>query len=138
MERWTNGTVAEGHYMDDQKHGDWKVINPDNGRDNSGRVQEIPFVQGREHGLAKISWPGGQTLSLPYERGSISGRSVRRFADGSKVVGDFVDSEKNGAWKHYKSDGPIWKEETYSKGKLHGPYYEFGEHCKSEGNYVEG
>ena len=137
-EHRADGVVEEGPYMDDKKHGDWKIVDPDDGRENSGRIRETPFEQGVRHGLATISWPSGQTLVLPYERGSISGRSVRQFADGRKRVGNFVDSEKNGAWKYYRSNGSIWKEETYSKDKLHGPYYELDEYCKSEGNYIEG
>ena len=137
-EHRADGVVAEGPYMDDKQHGDWKIIDPDDGRENSGRIQELSFEHGFQHGLATISWPDGQTLVLPYERGSINGRSVRRYADGSKTVGDFVDSEEDGVWKHYRPHGSIWKEETYSQGKLHGPYYELSKYCKSEGNYVEG
>ena len=139
--RMASGRVHEGPYVDGRRHGDWKITDPVDGSDNSGRTQMTTFVQGLEHGLSKISWPSAQAFSLPFVRGSISGRSLRRFADGSTILGGFADSRKSGVWKHYRSDGSGWKEETFSNDKFHGPWRQFGryKHCDEEkGNYVDG
>ena len=137
VEQRPDGILAEGAYLEDEEHGDWRIINPTDGGENSGRVQEIAFVEGSRHGLTRISWPSGQTVKLPYERGVLSGRSERRFGNGSKTVGSFVDFEKSGEWEYFDSSGSIWKKETYSLGKLNGPWVEYGEDCTSRGNYVE-
>lgn len=138
-ENKADGTIAKGPYQNGVKHGEWEVIDPDDGRDESGRIRVIPYVDGKQHGLVKISWPSGQTVTLPYVQGLINGRSIRQFADGEKTVGNFVDSEKVGVWKYYDSNDLIWKEETYLQGKLHGPWWDRNDYgCRTSGNYIEG
>ena len=138
-ENKADGTIAKGPYQNGVKHGEWEVIEPDDGRDNGGRIQVIPYVDGKRHGLVEISWPDGRTATYPYVQGLINGRSVQQDADGKKTVGNFVASEKTGVWKYYNSDDSIWKEEEYLKGKLHGSWWERNDYgCRASGNYMEG
>ena len=139
IERAANGVVSEGSYVDGQRHGEWLITEPDDGSDNGGRIERVTFAEGQRHGLTRISWPSGQSLDLPYVDGLISGLSIRRFSDGSKVVGRWLSSEKEGVWKHSNRDGSVIREETFSKGQLNGPWrHAYPSGCTERGAYKEG
>ncbi len=136
-ERWSDGDTQTGPYVDGIRHGQWTLTTAD-GSQNDGRVQRGRYVRGEKDGTWEISWPSGQTLQLTYADGILSGPTVRRLSSGSKTEGKYVDGLKEGTWTEYDAHNDLTTTETYSKGKLNGPWREDGKHCDSWGNYEEG
>ena len=138
--RETNANVdeAEGAYVNNVRQGPWQVTASMDGTANAGRIQRMTYVDGVEHGTRTIRWPSGEELTLPYVNGLIVGRSIRTFADGSELIGEFVHSIKEGVWTRYRSNGSVLQEETYLNGELHGPWRRVGTYCVSEGTYSNG
>ena len=141
FERSPNGNTETGPYVDGVRNGQWTLTTAD-GSDNDGRVKQGRYVNGEPDGSWELSWPSGQTLRYTYANGILSGPSVRRFRNGSRVEGRFVDGLREGERKGITASGMVWFTETYAAGTMHGPSSRMHEvyvpGCRSTGDYVDG
>jgi len=69
--------VAEGHYVNGKRRGNWVLRLADGG------VQEGPFVNGKQHGHWVLRHADGDVQEGPYVGGKRHGHWVLRFPDGA-------------------------------------------------------
>ena len=86
---YSDGTVAEGPFVDGERHGHWVIR-----RAPGDWVEEGPYVDGERHG----HW-------------------VWRDSDGEVAEGPYVNSRRHGRWVYRLSNGSVY-EDTYENGEL--------------------
>ena len=141
FERFPDGNTETGPYVDGVRDGQWTLTTADGGN-NDGRIRQVRYVNGELDGLSEISWPGGQTLHLTFAGGILSGPSVRRYTNGDRIEGQFVNGLREGEWNGIAASGTVWFTETFAAGTMHGPWSRVhalsAPGCRSRGNYVDG
>jgi len=113
VERWSDGSVFEGPYVDDKQHGHWIW------RFANGNVHEGPYVDGKRHGRWVVRLADGAVFEGPYVDDKEHGHWVERFADGGVYEGPYVDGKRHGHWVERFANGDVW-EGPYVDGKKHG------------------
>ena len=117
--------VAEGPYVEGQRHGPWVV------RYKNRNVEEGPYVEGKKHG----TWVEGPRQGLsegPYVEGKKHGSRLSRYSFWTVHEGAYVEGKRHGHWVEGDSEG------LYVEGKKHGHWVEGDGTVRGEGTYVEG
>ncbi len=99
VERYANGTVNEGPYVEGKRHGRWILRNAD------GNVAEGSMVDGKGNGKWTVRTADGDVYQGPYVDGEKNGRWVERFASGNVAEGPYVDGKRHGQWIWRYPDG---------------------------------
>ena len=92
------GTLT-GHLQNGKPHGQWVE------RFADGDVFEGPYVDGKPHGQWVLRSADGDVFEGPVVDGKPHGQWVIRFLDGDVFEGPVVDSKKHGQWVKRDSDG---------------------------------
>ncbi len=101
--RRTNGSTAEGPYVDGQRHGAWRF------READGSTSEGPYVDGQRHGAWRFREADGSTSEGPYVDGQRHGAWRFREADGSTAEGPYVNGQSGGTFTLRFPDGSVHK-----------------------------
>jgi len=131
-ERWEDGTVATGRFVNGKRHGQWVLRTADGG------VQKGPFVDGKKHGDWVLRFAGGGVQEGSLVDGKRHGYWVERYADGGVHEGPYVDGKRHGHWVLRWADGSV-QEGPFVGGKKHGHWVERGaDGSVGEGLVVDG
>lgn len=119
----SSGEVMEkGTYNEDgQRHG---MIT---GYQEDGQIaREMPFVEGKLHGLYLTYADGNLIRELEYEHGERHGRLLHYYPSGEKNLEEFFSKGKrDGTRRTWNEDGQLIAQETYKEGKKHGASYRY-------------
>lgn len=109
-----NGKMeSKGKYKNQKKEGTWTFYDH-----NERLIMEVPYSDGKEHGIAKLLYENGKTLEMTT----------------------WVDGMKEGPYTKYFVSGQKEVEATYSKNELNGPYRVWGSDGKivNDGQFAYG
>ena len=130
--RWPNGAAGTGPFVGGKRHGHWALRHAD------GRVSEGPFVDGKWHGHWVVRSVDGIVAEGPYVDGKQHGRWVTRHASGHVEEGPYVDGEEHGDWVLRFADGGV-QEGPFVGGKRYGHWVlRYANGDVAEVHYVNG
>ncbi|MDD9883162.1 MAG: protein kinase [Gammaproteobacteria bacterium] len=109
-ERWGDGTVATGRYVNDKRQGHWVLRTADGG------VQEGPYVDGKKRGPWVLRWADGQVEEGLLVNGKKHGHWVERFANGDEREIPYKDGKPHGLGFYRWANGRV-KRECWENGK---------------------
>lgn len=109
---------------------------------NGQKEYEIPYEDGKVHGLARWWYPDGTPQQfVEYKNGKPDGKFTRWYNHGVKEYEEYYrDGMKNGLSTEWNRTGIKLFERTYRNDTLHGVTREYYENrkLKLEGNYENG
>eukprot|EP01032_Pedospumella_encystans_P014988 gene14988-17185_t len=109
----SDGTMYEGFWEKDLKHGEGKLTQPD------GREVQGMFVEGKLwSGIGAYKW-SGDVFSGVWEDGVLNGPGTHETKKGSKYIGQFLHSKYHGQGKLTLANGEM-NEGEFCNGVLHG------------------
>ena len=126
-----HGTIYEGDWKDNKKHGKGKLTFYNNG--TVSLVYEGDYQNDKIHGKGKIKYPNGEVYEGEWENGKIHGKGKYIYANGSIYEGDWKDGKRNGKGKHTLPDGNIY-EGDFQDDNMHGK----GKFIYANGEVYEG
>ena len=154
VERFEDGDVGEGPYLNGKRNGHWVWIYADGGRAEgpnvdgkrnghwvqeyaNGNVAEGPYLDDKRNGDWVWKFPDGQVESGPYVDGEQHGRWILEPPEGGRLEGPYEDGEKNGHWVERFANGNV-AEGPYVEGKRQGDWVRrFPSGQVEEGPYVD-
>jgi antitoxin component YwqK of YwqJK toxin-antitoxin module len=93
----------------------WERDNYDNGQ----LEYEIPYVNGKQHGIEKSWYENGQlSYEIPYVNDQRHG--IERGWHPNGQLGwetPYENDQRHGIRKHWKKDGTLWRIEKWHKGR---------------------
>ena len=115
VQRFENGNVGEGPYVNGERNGHWVWRYSDGGmaeganvngersghwvqRFADGTIAEGPYVNDEWNGHWVWRYPDGQVEEGPYVNGEQNGHWVVRFPSGQVAEGPFVNGQEHGEW----------------------------------------
>ncbi len=111
--RYANGDVYEGEYKDDVKNGCGVF------RDADGSVYEGEFKDDTKNGRGVYRHASGNVYEGEFRNGQKNGLGVYRYADGGVYEGGLKNDKKHGKGVYRWADGSMYDGE-FSEGNKHG------------------
>lgn len=121
--------IRETHSKDSKYHGKQLLVNPFHGDRTKGVITQVEYLDGKKHGLEKISHeqadigkePAFWASIIEYKDGEYHGSFQTFFPDGTpKDIITYVEGKQDGESKQYRKadDGTIYlfREAKYDKG----------------------
>ena len=125
-----HGTIYEGDWKDNKKHGKGKLIS-NNG--TTTLVYEGDYQNDKIHGKGKIKYRNDEVYEGEWEHGKMQGKGKSILPNGNVYEGDFVDGKQHGKGKYTFADGSVY-DGYYENGKMHGK----GTFTYADGQVYEG
>ena len=131
-ERYEDGSVGTGRYVNGKRHGQWKFRLPD------GSVWTGLYVDGKAHGNSVLREANGAVGTGQYVNGEQQGHWVWRYTDGSVQEGPLVNGKRHGQWVERDASGQVGAGQ-YVNGKKHGHWvWQYADGRMDEGPYKDG
>ncbi|GAL08623.1 hypothetical protein JCM19237_110 [Photobacterium aphoticum] len=116
----------EGHYRNDKRVGDWRIVNKDG-------THDIQYnAQGERNGKEQRITPAGKLSLLSYYRNGQRHGQHEKYDDGGKVLekGEYRNNQRHGPWQYRDKNTyhiMMWQGE-YQDGKKIGEWKGLSEH----------
>lgn len=90
--------------------------------------REMPFVEGKLHGLYLTFTDGTLVRELEYQEGERHGRLLHYYPSGEKNMEEFYsEGKRSGTRRTWKEDGQLVAKDSYKDGQKHGASYQYFE-----------
>lgn len=101
-------------------------------------VRIVRYLVGKEHGIWKQFYPGGQLLDQrEFSRGQKVGDLVAWWKNGTKKLHyHFENDEYEGTCREWNEEGTLVQEMNYHQGHEEGPQKMFYDNGKIRSNYI--
>ena len=93
------GSVYEGYFLNDERHGNGRQIL------YTGDYYEGQYVNGKAEGDGELYLANGHVYKGQYKNGLSNGQGVYEWPGGRRYEGEFKDGKRNGIGKMILEDG---------------------------------